>query len=372
MKTLLKISSTFLLVFFLLPACEKDEEAPAPAPAAKPSLSIETVKGPEKEDCGGFEWQVKFKLKDADKQKGWVVQKIIFAEKVNNCDDSKRIDKTLTYWEAWEVLLPRNTDSLWYLGNGTYDDMYRSPAYPNSKGSKDVKGQVKFFTDQKLPDTFKKNNRDTYAGVLPSTKEKPDFWDDKDALTHDLNTTWVCCDATKTTTQTTTPEVKEPVKGKIPDKTLLDPIGHLIDEAIPAWTAGYTAAESGQLVGVASEISNLPIQQLQLSLGLYAQVFSGTDEEIDAMSKVYLLLRVLYNLPANADRESVKVFGGWIHPSISNPGTGFNLGWPVAASGFGPSAKIQVTGAFDGYLGRAYDAVGELGYFNGNFPRRAF
>lgn len=372
MKTLLKISSIFLLVIFLLPACEKDQEAPAPAPAAKPSLSIETVKGPEKEECGGFEWRVKFKLKDADKQKGWVVQKIVFAEKINNCDDSKRTDKTLTYWEAWEVLLPRNTDSLWYLGNGTYDDMYRSPSHPDSKGSKDVKGQVKFFADQKLPDTFKKNNRDTYAGGLPSTKDKPDFWDDKDALTHDLNTTWVCCDATKTTTQTTTPEVKEPVKGKVADRTLLDPIGHLIDEAIPAWTDGYTAAGSGQLVGVASEISNLPAQQLQLSLGLYTQVFSGTDEEIDAMSKVYLLLRVLYNLPANADRESVKVYGGWIHPSISNPGTGFNLGWPVAASGFGPSAKIQVAGAFDGYLGRAYDAVGELGYFNANFPKRVF
>lgn len=370
MKTLLKNGLAVLCLSFILLSCKKEEEAPAPA---KPSLSIETVKGPKKDDCGAFEWRVQFKLKNADDKKGWVVQKITFKKDIKNCDNSKNTDETLTFWEAWEVLVPRNTDSLWYLGNGTYDDMYRSPGHPDTKGEKDVKGEVKFFADQKLPDTFKKNNSDTYAGGLPSTKEKPAFWDNSDALKHDLNTTWICCDKTQTSTVTTTPEVKTPVKGKVPDRTQLDPIGRLIDEAIPAWTGGYDAPRSQQLRSVASELTTIPTAQLRESIGIYYRVFAGTEEEVDALSKVYLLLRVLYNLPVNADRSMVKVYGGWIHPSIDNPGiTGFNLSWPVTATGIGPSAKILVTGVFGGYLGRAYDAVGELDYFNANFPRRVF
>ncbi len=371
MKTLLLKFSTLFLLIFLLPACERDQEEPAPAPP-KPSLSIETVKGPEKKDCGAFEWRVRFKLKDADDKKGWVVQKITFTKKIDNCDNSNNTNETISFWEAWQVLIPRNTDSLWYLGNGTYDDMYRSGSHPNTKGEKDIKGQVKFFTDQDLPNTFKKNNPDTYAGGLPSTKEKPAFWDDTDALNHNLNTTWVCCDATKTATLTTNPVVDNPVNGKEPDRTQLDPIGQLIDEAIPAWTDGYGVVESNQLRMVALELASVPAGQLQASIDTYTQVFAGTNPEIEAMSKVYLLLRALYNLPQNASRDMVKVFGGWIHPSIENPGSGFNLSWPVTATGSGPSAQILVTGQFDGYLGRAYDAPGELLYFNGNFPRRTF
>jgi hypothetical protein len=146
----------------------------------------------------------------------------------------------------------------------------------------------------------------------------------------------------------------------------------MIDDAIPAWTDGYGPAESGQLHAVASELAQVPTGQLQASLDQYAQVFAGSETEVEAMSKVYLLLRALYNLPENIDRNQVKVFGGWIHPSIDNPSTGFNLSWPVSANNFDPSAPIQVTGIFGGYFGKAYDAPGELNYFDSNFPRRVF
>src|SRR5256885_885384 len=87
--------------------CKKDgmDAGPAAGPAGggggKPNLTITTVSGPEKEDCGGFKWQVIFTLNNPSPKGGWIVQEIEYDQVVIQCPDAEIINKKVHYWEAW-------------------------------------------------------------------------------------------------------------------------------------------------------------------------------------------------------------------------------------------------------------------------------
>jgi hypothetical protein len=97
---------------------------------------------------------------------------------------------------------------------------------------------VKFFEGLALPASFTKGNKDTYAGDLPATNVKPDFWDAASTASHNLSYIWNCCIANGINVLTTTPNTNKPATLTVPDTTKLDNIGKLIYR-IPAWTTGY-------------------------------------------------------------------------------------------------------------------------------------
>jgi hypothetical protein len=45
------------------------------------------------------------------------------------------------------------------------------------------------------------------------------------------------------------------------------------------------------------------------------------------------------------------------------------MSWPVAVTQSASGITINVDN-YQGFLGRGYDAAGELDYFNNNFPKR--
>ena len=260
-------------------------------------------------------------------------------------------------------------DSERLAGRFNFDDQFSQPNFPNTKGSTSITGQVQFFEGLELPASFKKNNRDTYAGGLPSTIDKPDFWNTSNAADHNLSFAWNCCDPGGIPVLVTTPTDPKPAVHIPADTSRLDYTGKLIIK-IPSWLSwNNSTSASTQLVNIARQVqySTSPAA-LQNSLVNYEKLFAGTSEYDAQMSKVYLMLRVMYNLPQETPNTNIKTFGGWTHPCIGT-GSFYNLSWPVYVSQSPSGFQVSVS-EFTGFIGRGYDAAGELNYFNNNFQKR--
>jgi hypothetical protein len=368
-KGILKTASVIFinLIFLFSSAGCKKEPGAAPG-AAKANLTVETVSGPDIEPCGGFDWKVKFNLNAASAKGGWIVQKIDWNQLVIKCPDVAFIDKKLTYYEAWRVSAGTKGDSERLAGKFNFDDQFHSPNFPDTKGKTAVMGIVKFFEGLELPAGFKKGNKDTYAGDLPSTTDKPDFWDAANSADHNLIFGWNCCviPATHTLVTSTGDHIFLPI---IPaDTSRLDYTGKLIQQ-IQNWLEGYYLNAPQQLINIARQVQNSSSPaSLHNSLVNYEKVFAGTTAYNAQMSKVYLLLRVLYKLPTEMNPANARTFGGWIHPDIGS-NTSFNMSWPVSVFPLPNGFQINVDN-YMGFMGRTYNAAAELDYFNTNFQRR--
>ena len=367
MKKNLFLSVTVaLFLLFANIGCKK--EGLDAAAAGKANLTFETVKGPNDLGCGGYLWDIIFHLNDAGPKGGWIVQKITIDREVIPCPDGPSEKINNTYWEAWRITAGSKEDSDRLANkNYTFDDEFSAPDKPNTKGHTNVTGEVKFFEDATLSDDFKKENPDTYAHGLPSTTKEPKFWDNSNAAGHNLNYLWNCCTNPGTHKLTTTAATyKAPVN--IPaDQSKLDNTGKLIVN-IPGWI-NNSGGTFQQLITIARQIQNTTTpSSLRNSLVNYENVFAGTSDYLDQMSKVYLLLRVLYQLPQELNRTNAKNFSGWMHPSIAS-GPAYNMTWPVFVTPSGSGFQISVA-QYPGFIGRGYNAAGELDYFNSNFPKR--
>ena len=367
-KTFLFTIITAAFLLFSTVGCEKEGLEPvAGAGGGKANLTIVTVAGPNKEDCGGFDWKVKFNLNDASAKGGWIVQKIVWDQTVIDCPDHLRFTKKITYWEAWEVAAGTKGDKERLAGKFNFDDQFNSPNYPDTRGNTSIAGEVKFFEGTALPASFKKGNKDTYAGDLPATTEKPDFWDAANTANHNLAYVWNCCVVPGIGALSHTSTDIKPALNIPADISTLDNTGKLI-LLIPGWVYNYNIT-SQQLVNIAREVqrSTTPTS-LRNSLVNYEKVFAGTSDYIDQMSKVYLLLRVMYQLPQEMNSSNAKTFGGWIHPSIGN-GNSYNMSWPVSVTQSPLGLMVNID-KYRGFIGRGYNAAAELDYFNSNFQRR--
>ena len=364
-KTFLFTVLTTALLLFTGVGCKKEGiEIKIPN---KPNLTIENVAGPDIEDCGGFIWDVKFNLNEASKGGGWIVQKINYKRIVINCPNLPFLNNDITYWEAWRVTAGAKGDSDRLAGAFNYDDRFSSPNFPDSKGNTTITGEVRFFEGLNLPAGFVKNNNATYAGGLPATINKPDFWDSKDAADHNLDFVWNCCTNPGTRSLKTSAGPKVTTVTIPLDLSKLDEVGKKIARLF-AWTNGYYSTASAELLNTARQVQNTTSpSSLRNSLVIYENACRSTTEYAEHMSKVYLLLRVLYQLPQEMSSNNAKTFGGWIHPSIGK--SSFNMSWPVSVNQ-SPSGIIINVDKYQGFLGRGYNAAAELDYFNQNFQRR--
>ena len=138
--------------------------------------------------------------------------------------------------------------------------------------------------------------------------------------------------------------------------------------SVPAWTeAYYDEPDTQQLVNAAAACAEAPPEVLRSALeAYYLQKRKGADPTAD-LSRPYLLLRVIFDLPDAIDRKEAKVFGGWNHPSIFSGAPTFNLSWPVRVR---EGEAVAIESPFTGYRGRPYDLVSEYDYFARRFQRR--
>ncbi len=340
-----------------------------------PKMKINNIEGPTKEDCGGFKWVVQLELEKNSPKGGWFVQELTIKRSIDKKCPSDCDAEDITYYEAWKVNAGKKVTT-YAQGGDKEDDTYQLPNCPGTEGSSSYKGKVRFFENLTLPADFKANNPKTYAGILPSTTKKPKFWKAKCALDHNLDSKWNCCEDPKKHDLTTVPDMSKKEKEK--KKPGGGKIFQLLGEA-KAWTHGdgYSDNDNVYMLNVArvliqSSQSEDPIEQLDIkeSLATYTDHYRG---DLDELSKVYILLRFLYDVPNSTPIENAKVFGGWMKPSEMIQGETFDMLWPVAnvQSKTGPMVP-KVVDTFKGYTGVGYDAMGEYDYFNENFSLRPF
>jgi hypothetical protein len=97
----------------------------------------------------------------------------------------------------------------------------------------------------------------------------------------------------------------------------------------------------------------------------------GLPHTTQVETKVYLLMRVVFDLPERAPARDRYGFGGWLHdmpteePPVNPDGT-VNLAWPVSWR----SGDPRLVAGFQGLEGQPYDAVAEYRYLNARYKPR--
>lgn len=328
-------------------------------------VKVVNVEGPKKMSCGGFLWKVKFELDAKAPAKGFIVQKIHINADVKNCDGTPKYKLDKTYWEAWSV--DSGSTTCKPTGAGGFNDQYSGPSWPKTRGTIKFEGKVAFFAMPSLPPSFKPGNPPE-AGILPSDTAKPAFWTpaaEGGATDHSLTITWDCCDGKDTTTLTTVPvfTVINVVSVTNPCTTTVA-TANLISR-IPAWTQEYDPSRQVQFDNVMNTLRRYSDNEIMNGINCLVnndRVDGGT--YIDNMSKIYIALRALYQVPDMLPLNNAQSFGGWLRPDNEPPGTYSHL-WPLSRI----NGQLKVTGTYKGFSGFNYDALGEFNDFRSHYPR---
>jgi len=162
-----------------------------------PKLS-EAVKIKQKKFSGGFIWGVCFELKEPAAEDGHIIQHIIQTERGTQRENGvivKNVDRTIQYWEAWEVkkgdtmpqqkqtvrafanvlgvtVPPGDTTLEWDL---PVNDIFFRKYAIGARGNYTINGLAGFY-HKALPPDFIIAHPQTGAGALKSTITKPEFW----------------------------------------------------------------------------------------------------------------------------------------------------------------------------------------------------
>jgi hypothetical protein len=141
----------------------------------------------------------------------------------------------------------------------------------------------------------------------------------------------------------------------------------VILRGLPDWSEqdDSPVADYGVVPRVAAGLARLGEVDRRAEVEWYSSAFCFPRLSISEASGLYVLLRVMFDLPHAFPLAETKVFGGWIHPSIGKDP--FDLSWPVTVS---PDHRVATIAPFVGYRGKGYDAVGEYDYFLGRFSIR--
>jgi hypothetical protein len=105
-------------------------------------------------------------------------------------------------------------------------------------------------------------------------------------------------------------------------------------------------------------LSHLSDNEIITGVNDYASYYTG---DLDAMSRLFVVLRVLYNVPDSVHISNAKSFGGWIRPASDLTGQYYHLLWPLGWDIDLPAPIVM--NAYMGYVGAPYDPVGELQFF---------
>lgn len=143
----------------------------------------------------------------------------------------------------------------------------------------------------------------------------------------------------------------------------------LIDR-LPAWSKTIDPKYQQNYPGLellALEFLTLPPEARRAEVQAYSTQYCFPRFDLEKASGLYLLLRIVFELPSQHPRSLAQVFGGWLHPSIGMESSFFDLSWPVKIETEADIVKIE---RFQGYSGKGYDALGEYDYFVAHFPLR--
>jgi hypothetical protein len=141
----------------------------------------------------------------------------------------------------------------------------------------------------------------------------------------------------------------------------------VILEGLPDWSEqdDNAVADYGLLSRAAVGLAQLGESDRRGEVEQYSSAYCLPHLSISEASGLYVLLRLMFDLPHAYPLAATKVYGGWIHPSIGQDP--FDLSWPVTVS---PDLQVATIAPFAGYRGKGYDALGEYDYLLNRFSIR--
>jgi hypothetical protein len=90
------------------------------------------------------------------------------------------------------------------------------------------------------------------------------------------------------------------------------------------------------------------------------------EDRTDGMSKIYVLNRIIFNVPSDELKCHAVFFGGWIGVPVE--GDKINMMWPI---GKDDKCHLVIAGVFSGYAGEAYRPLAEFDHFKTTYGRRS-
>jgi hypothetical protein len=142
-----------------------------------------------------------------------------------------------------------------------------------------------------------------------------------------------------------------------------------LEQLLPDWAASQEEGpppDYRPAVEAARELAWLDPDARREEIGRVSRESCYPNFDLAPASGLYVVLRLLFDLPDEVPLDDAKVFGGWLHPSIGQDP--YDLSWPVHVDVEGRSFSVD---DFRGYRGRGYDALGEHDYFAEHFPLRS-
>jgi hypothetical protein len=139
-------------------------------------------------------------------------------------------------------------------------------------------------------------------------------------------------------------------------------------DRIPDWSASQEPGpvpDYEPAARTAAELAAADPEERREAIAAFSRAHCLPRFELDRASGLYLVLRLLFELPDAYPLDETKVFGGWVHPSIGEDP--FELAWPVRVDA---DARTFTVDRFRSYRGKGYDAAGEYDYFSERFPLR--
>jgi hypothetical protein len=140
---------------------------------------------------------------------------------------------------------------------------------------------------------------------------------------------------------------------------------------LPDWsrsTAPSVEMDYAPLIPTAVEIVQLSSAARRQLVMAYAARYCAQPLDYAQCSKLYLLLRVIFELPRELDRAHAAAFGGWVHPGVFDDRPTFDVSWPVRVDA--PARRMAISPCA-GYLGSPYLAALEYDWFAASFPLRS-
>lgn len=83
------------------------------------------------------------------------------------------------------------------------------------------------------------------------------------------------------------------------------------------------------------------------------------------LSKVFVLLRFYFRVPGRERAQKFRAFGGW--RGVPEIGGEVDALWPLTQDADG---SVHLRGAYQGYMGEPYDALGEFDHLNSRYGPR--
>jgi hypothetical protein len=138
--------------------------------------------------------------------------------------------------------------------------------------------------------------------------------------------------------------------------------------ALAAWPAegDLPPEEWERYIATAAEFQRAEPTEIEAALDEFLRERSGLEAARDE-TRLFLLQRVVFDLPEKAPESERRPFKGWTNWPAPDADGNVSIAWPITWR----DGRPALVAPYEGSEGRPYNAVGEYRHFLEHYPLRA-